>query len=345
MGWELLFLMFVGGLIVLLMTSLPVAFAFLGVNIIGAALLIGFEAGGLQVTRSISPTIMNFSLLPIPLFVFMGELLFHSGLASRTLDGVSKWFGKVPGRLALVTQAGGASFSVFSGSSLATTSMLGSLLVPEMRKRGYSVEMSAGAILAAGGLAMVIPPSAIIVLVGTIGHVSIGRLLLAGIIPGILLAVIAMGYIVIRCWRNPSLAPPYDVGAVTWNERWRALFVDILPLGSVLVTVLGLIILGIGTPTEAAAVGSVVAAGLIACYGNLTLENFRKAVFGTLRIAGGILFIVAGAAGFSQLVAYSGAISGLIDLVSGMNAHPLIIVAVMLIVLVILGSPLEHISI
>lgn len=343
MPWYVLFLVFTIALMVVFATGAPIAFSFLAVNAVAMTILSGFETGGLQIARSLN-LIMSYSFLPIPLFVMMGELLFHSGLARRTLDGIGKWFGRVPGRLALLTTAGGAAVGMFSGSAVAATTMLGTLMVPEMKEKGYNNRLAVGAVLGAGGLAMVIPPSSLAVLVGTIGQISIGRLLVAGLVPGLLLAVCAMGYIYLRSRFSPGFAPPYDVEPVPWREKWRALFVDVLPLTSVMFIVLGLIVLGWATPTEAAAVGTAFAIGLIACYRTLTREAFVRATLGTLKITAGIMLIIAAAAGYSQVMAFSGAISGAITAVTGLEIAPLLIILVMLFVILVIGGPLEDIS-
>ena len=343
MAWQILFLLFTLALMVAFSTGAPIAFAFLAVNAVTAMLLAGVQTGGLQIAQSLD-LIMSYSLLPIPLFVLMGELLFHSGMATRTLDGIGKWFGRVPGRLALLTTAGGAAVGMFSGSAVASTTMLGTLLVPEMRAKGYNNRLAVGAVLGAGGLAMVIPPSSLAVLVGTIGQISIGRLLVAGFIPGMMLAVCAMAYILIRCKLRPGDAPAYDVERFGWRERWRSLFVDVLPLGSVMIVILGLIIMGWATPTEAAAVGVVVAFALIGSYGLLSRRALVGASFGTLKITAGILLIIAAAAGYSQVMAYSGAIRGVIETVTALALDPMLIVVLMLLVILIIGGPLEDIS-
>lgn len=340
---ELIFITFTIALMVAFSTKAPIAFAFLAVNAIAGVIVVGLEGGGLQIVRGLT-LIKSYSLLPIPLFVLMGELLFHSGLVTRTLDGIGKWFGRVPGRLALLTTAGGAAVGMFSGSAVASTTMLGTLMVPEMQAKGYHRRLAVGAVLGAGGLAMIIPPSSLSVLVGTIGNISIGRLLIAGLIPGLLLAVLNMSYIYLRARFTPGYAPAYDVERAPWGEKWRALFVDVLPLGLVMVVILGLIVTGWATPTEASAVGTLTAIGLIAAYRMLSMEKLKKALYGSLKITAGILLIIAAAAGYSQILAFAGGVRGVIDLVSGLTLAPVLIVVVMLTVVLVLGGPLEDIS-
>jgi TRAP-type C4-dicarboxylate transport system permease large subunit len=169
---------------------------------------------------------------------------------------------------------GGAFFGTLSGSAIANTSLLGTLLIPEMRKRGYSKVMSAGPILGAGPLAMMFPPSALAVLVGTIGNIPIGPLLIAAIVPGVMLAVANTIFIVGRCWLDPTAAPKYTVESVTWGERIKALFTDVLPMLSVFVVVVGSIILGLATPSDYAALVSLGAFILVEASRDLDWELF-----------------------------------------------------------------------
>lgn len=345
MSWEIVLLAFLSCLLLLMFTGMPVAFAFLMTSIIASTLLFGVQNGANRVVTSIPSFIGNYALLPIPLFILMGELLFHARVATRTLDAFSKVVGRVPGRLGVITMAGGTALGTLSGSAVATTSMLSRTLIPEMQKRGYSKSMSAGPILAAGGLAMIIPPSAMAVLVGTIGNISIGRLLIGGILPGLLLATLSITYIVVRCLRDPSQAPDDDVPATSTGERLVVVLRDILPLTLVVVVILGLIVRGIATPTEAAAFGVIGAVVLMVAYGGATRAAVVESFIGTVRVSGMILLIMGGAAAYSQLLAFSGATRDLLDIVSGLPVHPMVIIAAMVLLVVAMGSPMEQVSI
>ena len=175
---------------VFMLLGMPVVFAFFAVNIIGAFIFMGGEKGLFQLMRNAIDSVQNFALLPIPLFIFMGEIMFHSGVAGRAIDAIDKLIAKVPGRLSLVAVIGGTTFSSLSGSTIANTAMLGSTLLPEMYKRGYKPEISIGPIVAVGGLAMLITPSALAVLLGSVARISIADLLVASIIPALILAVL-----------------------------------------------------------------------------------------------------------------------------------------------------------
>ena len=344
MEWWLILLLFIGALLLLLATGIPVAFAFFVINIVGAVIFLGGQTGLRQMILSIFSGLTSFTLAPVPLFVFMGEILFHSGMAVRTLDVLDKWMGRLPGRLSLLTVAGGTIFSNLSGSTMANTAMLGSLLVPEMTRRGYSKSMTLGPILGTGGIAMIIPPSAIAIILGTLSRVSIGSLLLAGIVPGLLMALLYGAYIVIRCSANPSLAPSYQVETVAMSEKIVALLKYVLPLTSIVFLVVGLIFLGVATPTEAAAMGSVGSVVLAALYRSLNFNVARKAVTGALEVTVMTFMIIAGSITFSQILAFTGASRGLVEYVVGLQLSPIFLVIIMMVLLMILGAFMDQIS-
>jgi TRAP-type mannitol/chloroaromatic compound transport system permease large subunit len=167
MDWPLALALLVGLLILLMTLGLPVAFAFFGVNLIGAFLFMSGEAGLAQLVRNSVESVAKFSLTPIALFILMGEVMFHTKVAFRAIDAVDKLIARVPGRLSLVAVAGGTIFSGLSGSTMANTALLGSVLLPEMLRRGYHPTIAIGPILATGGIAMLIPPSALAVVLGS----------------------------------------------------------------------------------------------------------------------------------------------------------------------------------
>ena len=223
MEWYEVLALLIGGLVALMMLGLPVVFAFFAVNIAGAFVFMGGGIGVDQLVRNAVDAAQSFALLPIPLFILMGEIMFHTGVAGQAIDAVDRLIARVPGRLSLVAVAGGTIFSSLSGSTIANTAMLGSTLLPEMYRRGYRPAISIGPIVAVGGLAMLIPPSALAVLLGSIAQIPISGLLVGAVIPALILAALFVVYIVIRCRLNPELAPPYDIGDMSWRERRRAL--------------------------------------------------------------------------------------------------------------------------
>src|SRR5437868_7687941 len=208
MSWDAAAWLMLGGSTVLLFLGLPVAFSFLVINLLGAWLWLGGEPGLVQLARNSVSSVTSFSLTPIPLFVLMGEILFHTGLAVKVIEGVERLITRVPGRLAVVAVVAGTVFSAISGSTIATTAMLGSLMVPVMLKRGYHPTLATGPVMAIGAVDMLIPPSALTVLLGSLSGISISKLLIGGVVPGLVLSVAFVAYIVGRVKINPALAPP-----------------------------------------------------------------------------------------------------------------------------------------
>src|ERR1700741_3281887 len=238
-SWQIGALLLLGGSTVLLFAGVPVAFSFLAVNIVGAALFLGGAAGLEQIVRNSVVAVANFSLTPIPLFVLMGEILFHTGLALSVIEGIERLIRQVPGRLAVVAVVAGTVFSAISGSTIATTAMLGSLMLPIMLARGYHPTMATGPIMAIGAVDMLIPPSALTVLLGSLSGISISKLLIGGVIPGLMLSGAFVAYIVVRAKLTPSLAPPTPIATHRGWENWRLLVLYVIPLGAIFVVVVG----------------------------------------------------------------------------------------------------------
>src|SRR5690348_6098919 len=220
MSCHLAALLLLGGSTVLLFLGIPVAFSFLAINLIGASLYLGGAVGIEQMLRNSAAAVINFSLTPIPLFVLMGEVLFHTGLALKVIDGIERLVRQVPGRLAVVAVVAGTVFSAISGSTIATTAMLGSLMLPVMLSRGYTPVRATGPIMAIGAVDMLIPPSARTVLLGSLSGISISKLLIGGVVPGLMLSVAFVGYIVARVKADPTLAPAAPIEQRTgWADR------------------------------------------------------------------------------------------------------------------------------
>jgi tripartite ATP-independent transporter DctM subunit len=304
----------------------------------------GGEIGVMQLVRNAADSVQSFALLPIPLFIFMGEIMFHTGVAGRAIDAIDKLIARVPGRLSLVAIVGGTIFSSLSGSTIANTAMLSSTLLPEMYKRGYHSSIAVGPIVAVGGLAMLIPPSALAVLLGSVARIPIGELLVASIIPALIMATLFFGYIIIRCWRNPAIAPPYDVAQLSWRERTMPFLKFVLPLMSLFVVVVGSIIGGVATPTESAAFGAAGALLAAAAYRRLAWRSFVVSVRETLRFTVMTLFIIAGSITFSQIMAFTQASDGLSGLISGAGLSPLAVLLGMLGILLFLGCFMDQVS-
>ena len=259
-----------------MLSGMPIAYCFLMICVGGTYLYFGGTVGIEQLVVSMYTTCKSFILIPIPLFLFMGEVMFHSGIAPVLVRVLDKWLGRIPGRLSLLAVGAGTLFSTLTGTSLASVAMLGSALVPEMEKQGYKKPMSLGPILGSGGLAMMIPPSGLAVLLGAIGEVSVGRILIAIIIPGLLLAVVYAAYIIIRCILQPHLAPAYEVEHIPFSEKIGDLLKYVVPQGIVIFLVVGVIFIGVATPSEAAATGAVGTVFLAFCYRRMSWEVIKN---------------------------------------------------------------------
>lgn len=344
MSWQFAALLLFGGSTLLLLIGLPVAFSFIAINLLGAAIWLGGEAGMVQFARNGVASISTFSLTPIPLFVLMGEVLFHTGLAIRVIDSIERLINQVPGRLAVITVVAGTIFSAISGSTIATTAMLGSLMVPTMLSRGYHPRMATGPVMAIGAVDMLIPPSALTVLLGSLSGISISALLIGGIVPGLILSAAFIAYIIIRSALTPSLAPKVAFEQRYGWDRYLPFFKYVLPLTAIFTLVVVSMVDGWATPTESAAVGALATVLLAAVYRVLTWKALTTALLATLGISGMILMIILGAATFAQILSFSGASDGLVSHVMGVGASPLVMVALMMVILIVLGLFLEQLS-
>lgn len=345
MPWYDAAALMVGGLLFLMFFGMPVAISFLAINIIGVYVFMGGLVGIDQLVANATTSVTSFALVPVPLFLIMGELMFHTGLAIRVFDALDKCFGGIRGRLSYLTVGGGTIFATLSGSSMANTAMLGTTLMPDMIRRGYKPHMIMGPILATGGLAMIIPPSSLAVLLGSLARIDVGALLIAGLLPGLILALMFAGMIRLQIFLDPDAAPGYAVERATWGEIARAIVVDILPMGIVIFAVVGLILLGWATPTESAAFGALSVVVLAAVYRRLTVRAFVQALQGTLRVSAMMLMIIVGSTTFSQILAFSGASSGLISFATSFDLGFYTILTLMFLVLIVLGMFMDQLSI
>lgn len=344
-GWEIAAWFMLGGSTVLLLIGMPVAFTFIAINIVGAWLYMGGQAGLGQLARSSVSSVTAFSLTPIPLFVLMGEILFHTGLALKVIEGVERLIRRVPGRLAVVAVVAGTVFSAISGSTIATTAMLGSLMLPVMLARGYHPRLAAGPIMAIGAVDMLIPPSALTVLLGSLSGISISKLLIGGVLPGAILSVAFVLWIIVRVRFSPHLAPDdgTDRTYAGW-ARWQPFFAYVLPCLSIFGVVVGALAMGWATPTECAALGAFATLVFALLYRALTRRALLRALKGTAAISGMILFIILGATTFAQILSFSGASNGLVQLITGQGLSAGVIIAGMMLMLIFLGIFVDQVS-
>ncbi|MBI07640.1 MAG: C4-dicarboxylate ABC transporter permease [Rhodospirillaceae bacterium] len=344
MEWSSALLLMFGGYILLMTLSLPVAFAFFGINLVGAFVFLGGDIGLMQFTRNTKAALTTITLAPIPLFLLMGEILFHTGLAIRAIDAIDRLISRVPGRLSIVSITGGTIFATLSGSTLANAAVLGSTLMPDMVKRGYHPSLAMGPIMAVGGIAMLIPPSALAVLLGSLAKIPITHLLIAGIIPGFMMSFAFLAYVIGRSVANPALAPAYDVEVGSVWDRWRPFLINVVPLLGIFVVVIGSIMGGLASPTESAALGCTASVAAAIAYRSFTWAGLLKALTETAKITVMIFFIIAASITFSQILTFSGASAGLLETVQSLGASPMVILISMIVFLLILGAFMDQIS-
>lgn len=344
MEWYLALLLLFGVLLAVLMTGMPVAFGFMLINVVGLLIVFDGFRGLALIAPSAATSIATFSLTPLPMFILMGELLARSGIATQMLDAVDKWIGRVPGRLSVVTVTGGSLFGAMSGSSLASTALLGSTLGQEMEKRGYAPQMSIGPVLGAAALDPLIPPSILAVLLAVQAEVSVGSLLLMGAAAGVVMVVVLNAYFVARAIAQPHLAPVYVTPETPLREKVWALRHVVL-VGVLIFVVLGLIMTGTATPSESAALGAVASLGAVFLYRSFSWDLLWKVVRSTAVTSGMLLIIFVASTAYSQLLAASGAGRGFVEWVTQLPIDPQWTALALVGVVFVLGFFIDAISI
>jgi len=346
MEWWLVLTLLIGLLLVIMFTGMPIAFSFIIASGIFIYAMLGIP-GLKQLVLGMRSQLCNFNFTPILFFVIMGEVFFQSGIISRTMDALSKLVRKVPGRLSVITLLGGGIFAALSGSSLGNTAMFGSLMAPEMVRRGYNKAMVTGSIMASGALAMIIPPSNQAVMMGGIASISVNKILLGAIGPGILMLLLYIGYVVISCIRKPSLAPKEldEVENTTSAERAKSILVNIVPLLFIFVVVIGVIFSGFGTATEAAALGALASYILAACYGKFNFKLLINTLIGSLKTSTMLMLIIAGSSGFSQVLSLTGASRQAVLAITQAVSSPTLVLFVMLLIAFLMGLFVEQAAI
>jgi len=345
MEWWVPLLLLIGGAVFIMLLGLPVGISFLFTNLLGTLLFMGGFSGCKLLILNLEESLTSFGLLTVPMFILMGEVMFHSKMALRAIDALDYWIGRIPGRLGLLAVVSGTIFAATSGSTLANTSMLGSLLIPEMERRGYKKAMTIGPIIGCGALAMLIPPSILAVILATLIEVSVGGMLIGGILPGLVLASFYAIYIILRAWIQPELAPPYDVPSTPLAKKIKETVKYVFPLGFIIFLVVGIIFLGVATSSEAAAMGAVGSIILSSFYGEMNRQVLRKCLFGTIKLTTTMFIIIMASTMFSQILAFSGASSGLIQAVVDLKLPPLLVLISMQVSLLFLGCFMDNLSI
>ena len=293
-------------------------------------------------SSSLYDSLNSWSLAALPMFILMGELLYKSSISTRLLNGLIPWLTKVPGRLLHVNVAACSLFAAVSGSSAATTATVGKITLSELKKRGYSKSLAIGSLAGSGTLGFLIPPSLIMIIYGVLSNVSIGKLFIAGILPGILLASSYALYIIIATTIDKS-AVPVQEEKITWKMRANSLR-DLTPIFSLIILVLGSIYAGFATPTEAAALGVLGSVLLGFYFKSLDFEVFKTAILNSIKTTVMISFIIAGAGFLSQVVGFLGIARALSEYIASLGLSPYMLIFVVGIMYMILGMMLDGIS-
>ncbi|HEY9539380.1 MAG TPA: TRAP transporter large permease subunit [Kiloniellaceae bacterium] len=337
----LLTLIFLGVLFFLLGSGVWVGLSLLGVALVGMELFTSRPVGDAMAT-TIWTASSSWTLTALPLFIWMGEILFRTRLSEDLFTGLAPWLGGLPGRLLHVNIAGCAIFAAISGSSAATVATVGKMAIPELRRRGYPERMIIGTLAGAGTLGLLIPPSIILIVYGVTVNESIASLFMAGVLPGIMLAFLFMAYIVLHALLRPEGMPPR--GEVFGFVQKLRNSVYLLPVVLLIIAVLGSIYAGIATATEAAVLGVTGSLILSALQRSLTRASFVASLMGALRTSCMIALILAGADFLSLAMGFTGLPRNLAAWIAGLELTPLALIAALTVFYIVLGCFLDGIS-
>jgi len=334
-------LLLVAALFAILASGVWIGLTLAGVAWIGMQLFSARPAGDAMAV-TIWGSASSWTLTALPLFVWMGEILFRTRLSQDMFRGLAPWMQSLPGRLLHVNVVGCAIFAAVSGSSAATCATIGKMSLPELAKRGYPDGISIGSLAGAGTLGLLIPPSIIMIVYGVAAEVSIAQLFIAGVLPGIMLAVLFSGYLIVWALRHPQLVPPADArlpfGAKLRESRY------LIPVILLIVAVLGSIYSGIATATEAAAVGVLGSLVISAAQGSLNWQTFRDSLLGGTRLYCMIALILAGAAFLTLSMGYIGLPRHLAEWIASLGLTQWQLLLALMVFYIVLGCFLDGIS-
>jgi C4-dicarboxylate transporter, DctM subunit len=328
-------------LFILLGSGLWIGLSLLGVAWIGMELFTSRPVGDAMAV-TIWGSLSSWTLTALPLFVWMGEILFRTRLSEDMFKGLAPWLQRLPGRLLHTNIIGCTIFAAVSGSSAATCATIGKMTLPELKKRGYPDEITIGTLAGAGTLGLLIPPSIIMIVYGVSADVSITRLFIAGVVPGLVLAGLFMSYTIVWSLMNPGKIPPPDQ-EMTLREKIHASR-HLIPVVGLIVLVLGSIYVGIATATEAAALGVVGALVLSAIQGSMTWKVFVQSLMGATRLYCMIAFILAGASFLTLSMGYIGLPRRLAEFIGGLGLSQFWLLFWLMVFYIILGCFLDGIS-
>ena len=302
-----------------------------------------FDKIGDLLASSMYDSLNSWSLAALPIFILMGEILYKSSISTRLLNGLTPWLNFIPGKLLHVNVAACSLFAAISGSSSATTATVGKITLDELKKRGYSKSLAIGSLAGSGTLGFLIPPSLIMIIYGVLSNVSIGKLFMAGILPGLLLATLYSVYIMIVSRIYKSVVPEENV-KYTMNDYIHSLK-DLFPVFSLILVVLGSIYGGLATPTEAASLGVLGAVVLAVYFKSFTFDVMKNALLNTIKTSIMISFIIVGAGFLSQVVGFLGIARAISEFIGTLGLSPLMLILIIGVMYIILGMILDGISI
>ena len=326
-------------LTIMLMSGIRIAFATAITGFIGLWILRGYVPAASLASTIPQGHLSAYTLLVLPLFIMMGFFAFYAGITKDLYWAARQWVGHLPGGLAIATIFGSAGFAAASGASTASAAVMGRIALPELKKYGYDDKVSTGCVAAGGTLATMIPPSVLMVIYGFIAEESIGALLLAGILPGLLEAFSYSIMLIIRFKISPELGPP--IKGITWGDRIRSIK-GVWGMVVLVFLVMGTIYSGIATPTEAAAVGAFGA--LCLAFPRLTFKTFRDAMVETARSTAMIFAIIAGVLIFVHFLGFTGMPAAVSDSIVTLDMHPTVILVCILAMYLVLGMFLDGIG-
>jgi tripartite ATP-independent transporter DctM subunit len=329
-------------LLVLLFLGMPIAFVMMFVGFLGISYLASVNAALPVVANTVYETAAYYPYTIIPLFILMGSFAGGAGITAKLYGSFDKWFRKLPGGLGIATIAACACFAALSGSSVAAAAAMGTIAIPEMRRFKYDPALAVGVVAAGGTLSFLIPPSLGFVVYGMLTEQSIGKLLVSGIMPGIVLSLAFIVVIVVKVKLDPSLAP-VTPGRVSWKEKFLALG-GIWETMLVFVIVMGGIYLGFVNPTEAGAIGATALFVIVISKLKLTLKSLSTALLEATRISVLVLFLVAGANVFSYFLALSTIPASVSAWMAALHVSKYVVLSIIIVIYLILGCFLDAIS-
>ncbi len=336
------FSVFMGALLVMLATGTPVAVATGMLGVIGVYLFLP-PAAMTQLANIAFSQSSNFVLVVVPLFIMMGEALAVTSIGKDLFTAAQVWLRRLPGALAVATIFACTCFAAVCGSSPVTAATIGKMSVPEMLRKAYDARLAFGATAAGGTLGILIPPSIPMILYGVITETSIGALFIAGIVPGMMIALLLMATVIFKVWRNPSLAPRGDQAFATRRERVRSLQ-SVVPVMLLVLAVLGSIYVGIATPIEAGAVGAIGALVIAAVMGFLNRAEFSKILDNTVVTTAMFILLIIGGLFSSFVLARLGIPQGTATWLLSVDVPPWLILVFINLLLVVLGMFMDPMS-